>query len=311
VSCSNNQEDPSITTSIIDCEINMVNTFEINLNPQECNIDLALELGIESLYSESIADDYINISTNSIPNHNVGLFPNPGNPNTISAINKEFLLTVEPNIEESITSAQGYMFGILFTGVSIDPFTAEFFEQSNGQKNRNWNITTLTNSVNLGLDCNNAHVQPNGKYHYHGTPSSLIEILDTGGDEMIRVGYAADGFPIYYKYISIDDQIIEAQSGYLLKSGQRNGDGLTAPNGCHDGTYFQDYEYVEGISPLDQCNGIYGKTLKNENEYFYVITDNFPSSPICFMGSPDESFKNSPLGSPNRIGVHNHHIINN
>ena len=25
--------------------------------------------------------------------------------------------------------------------------------------------------VDIGLDCNTAHVQPTGKYHYHGVPS--------------------------------------------------------------------------------------------------------------------------------------------
>ena len=45
----------------------------------------------------------------------------------------------------------GYTFGVLFSGVTIDPFTAEFFIE-NGQQNRDWNITTLTNAVNLGLD---------------------------------------------------------------------------------------------------------------------------------------------------------------
>ena len=72
-----------------------------------------------------------------------------------------------------------YLFGVLFSGVTLDPFTAEFFQQANGQSNRDWNITALTNAIHLGLDCNNAHVQPNGKYHYHGTPTALLEALDT------------------------------------------------------------------------------------------------------------------------------------
>lgn len=202
----------------------------------------------------------------------------------------------------------GYTFGVLFSGVTIDPFTAEFFIQENGQQNRDWNITTLTNEVNLGLDCNNGHVQPTGKYHYHGTPSAYLQNLDTGGSEMIKVGFAADGFPIYYKYAEINGQIEPLESGYVLKEGVRPGDGKSSPEGCYDGTYFQDYEYVNDLSVLDECNAMTGKTPEEEEEYFYVITDNFPSSPLCFSGIPDASFRNGP-GGPPPSGIQGHHVI--
>ena len=34
----------------------------------------------------------------------------------------------------------------------------------------------------LGTDCNNAHVQPTGAYHYHGLPEGLINRLGEGVD---------------------------------------------------------------------------------------------------------------------------------
>lgn len=176
----------------------------------------------------------------------------------------------------------------------MDPYTAEFFQTSSGGFNREWNITTLTSSYNLGLDCNNAHVQPTGKYHYHGTPSAYVAELGIDGSKMVKVGYAADGFPIYYKYVFDENgnDIIAMESGYQLKDGSRPGNGDTAPDGCYDGTYFQDYEYVEGKTELDECNGMFGITPDApDREYFYVITDNFPSLPLCFSGSPNNSFK--------------------
>ncbi len=294
LSCTTD-DDTSSTTSTegdeqqtTDCT-DVTSTFSINLNASECNVDLSTN----SIYTEvvNVGTDTRTITFNGIPSHLVGVFPNAGNPNTISEQNDTYSMDLTPSLASTNSTAQGYEFGILFSGVTIDPFTAEFFIGTGGM-NPEWNITTLTNTVDLGLDCNNAHVQPTGKYHYHGTPSAYASDLGIDGSEMIKVGYAADGFPIYYKY-GYDDggtNIITLESGYQLKEGARPGDGATAPDGCYDGTYFQDYEYVSGNSLLDECNGRFGRTPESDNEYYYTITDNFPSSPLCFSGTPSSDF---------------------
>ncbi len=293
LSCSSSDDDGTTTADddqgTTDCT-NVVSTFTINLDPSDCNVDLSTN----SIYTEVVnaVSDTRTVTFNGIPDHLVGTFPNGGNPNTISEQNDTYEMDLTPSLASTTTSAQGYEFGVLFSGVSIDPFTAEFFIGSGGT-NMEWNITTLTTTVNLGLDCNNAHVQPTGKYHYHGTPSAYASDLGVDGTEMVKVGYAADGFPIYYKY-GYDDagtSIIALESGYQLIEGSRPGDGVTAPDGCYDGTYFQDYEYVSGISSLDECNGRFGRTPESNDEYYYVITDNFPSSPLCFSGTPSQDFR--------------------
>jgi hypothetical protein len=48
-----------------------------------------------------------------------------------------------------------------------------------------------------GTDTSNAHVQPNGMYHYHGIPEGLVTKLGNGNKAMTLIGWAADGFPIY------------------------------------------------------------------------------------------------------------------
>ena len=166
------------------------NTFFIHLSPESCKE----ELSYTSEYSEKTDEKkgVRIITANGIPNHKTGEFPNQGNPNQIRPQRQRYELPLKPEFNEVKTSAMGKRIGVLFSGVEVDPFTGEFFEGSHG-RNPNWNITTLTNAVNLGLDCNNAHVQPNGKYHYHGTPSAMLNEMGADGTEMIKLGYAADG----------------------------------------------------------------------------------------------------------------------
>lgn len=295
-SCASSDDSESVImdddlSSDLDCT-NTSNVFTINLDPTTCSVDIESQLGNNSLYSESISGATRTITINGIANHLVGQFPNGGNPNTISEVLETYNMTTTPALANTITNGSGYTTGVLLSGVVIEPYTAEFFVGSDGTINRDWNITTLQSTTPLGLDCNNAHVQPTGRYHYHGTPSNYVDELNIDGSQMVKVGYAADGFPIYYKYVFDDDgnTIIALESGYQLKVEPRSGDGISAPNGCPDGYYFQDYEYLQGNSTLDECNGRFGKTPEADEEYYYVITDNFPSMPLCFSGTPDTSF---------------------
>ena len=287
------QNDASNTS--LDCS-NSDSVFTINLDGSACNIDIASQLGTNSQYTETISGNTRNISINGIVDHLVGQFPNSGNPNTIASVSETYSMTTAPQLANSVTNGSGYTMGVLFSGAAIEPYTAEFFIGSNGTTNRDWNITALQDTRGLGLDCNNAHVQPTGRYHYHGTPSNYLDGLQADGTQMVKVGYAADGFPIYYKYGYDTDNttIIAMESGYRLKTEARGGNGITAPDGCPNGYYFQDYEYVDGVSSLDECNGRFGKTPESDDEYYYVITDNFPSMPLCFSGTPDSSFNVRP-----------------
>jgi hypothetical protein len=62
----------------------------------------------------------------------------------------------------------------------------------------------------------NAHLQPNGEYHYHGMPHGLINTL--GGIATVRrrmtlIGWAADGHPIYYPYGPTDPWNLNSAHG--------------------------------------------------------------------------------------------------
>ncbi|QHI38868.1 hypothetical protein IMCC3317_42680 [Kordia antarctica] len=244
------------------------------------------------------------IKSNAIPKHATGAFPNAGNPNTISPQEKTYKVALRPKKNKKLTSVysegmlgQGrpnYVFGVAINGVKMEPTAMEFFvNPTTREMNTAWAKEALSTNVDLGDDCNNAHVQPTGEYHYHGTPWGIVN--NAAKNKMFLLGWAADGFPIYYKngYVSdTNSELIELTSSYKLKEGNRPGDGISAPNGNYDGTYARDFEYIKGHGNLDEANGRFGKTPEFPNgTYYYVITDSFPSLPRFFVGTPNKSFK--------------------
>src|SRR5690606_24265126 len=81
--------------------------------------------------------------------------------------------------------------------------------------------------------------------------------------------------------------LVDLRSSYRLKAGPRQG----GPGGAPDGTFVQDWEYVEGLGDLDACNGRSGATPEFPGgTYHYVLTDAFPVVPRCWHGLPDPSF---------------------
>jgi hypothetical protein len=235
------------------------------------------------------------ISANGWPDHKPGEFPRPGNPNSISPQNYNFHLPEHPQVTAQPVSAGHSLFGVALNGVPFDPGTAEFW---NRDPRSGWNYEAKSGFINLGLDENNAHVQPTGAYHYHGLPTGLVEKLGHDGSKMIMVGYAADGFPIYtsYGYTRANDAnsgLKKMRSSYRLKSGTRpNG-----PGGAYDGKFTADFEYIKGSGDLDECNGRFGVTPEFlHGTYHYYITDDFPWISRVWRGTPDASFMKHPPG---------------
>lgn len=293
------------TLSYGDCTVNNDTTSILG--------DCSETLAFSPSFTMTISGGNRIISCNNIPDHQVGLFgmgPGSLNPNAISPQSSTYSITVNPtltgsNIELLGTTggpmSQGpqYSFGILLNGIELDPVAAEPWPHQgimNPNVNWEWNLEALGLGINLGLDCNFAHVQPTGKYHYHGTPNLFLDDLSIDPTVMTLIGYAADGFPIYYKYAYEDaddanSTVIAVQSSFRLKSCERPGDGITAPCGDYDGTYSNDWEYIEYSGSLDECNGRYGVTPEYPSgTYYYVITDQFPSIPRCFKGTPSSDF---------------------
>ena len=235
-------------------------------------------------------DGYREITSNGIPDHKTGEFPNRGNPNTIRPQDYDFRMTLTPERAKQVTPLVMGRFGVVLNGVPFDPGTAGWWDND---PNSGWHIAAHAGTRDLGLDYSNAHVQPNGGDHYHGLPYGWLANQPAWNKkQMTLTGWAADGFPIYslYGYKDAKDAqspIVELHSSYRLKQGTRpNG-----PGGTYDGTYEEDYEYVAAADGLDECNGRFGVTPEfPQGTYYYVLTTEYPYVPRCFSGTPDSSF---------------------
>tara|TARA_A200000159_G_C7216297_1_gene294216 strand:+ start:380 stop:745 length:366 start_codon:yes stop_codon:yes gene_type:complete len=119
------------------------------------------------------------------------------------------------------------------------------------------------------------------------------------------VGWASDGFPVYARYgysnaNNSNSGIKSLTPSYRLKSEPNAnrptiltaliggpGQGTTNPNTpISMGAFTQDYEYVQGLGDLDQCNGRFGVTPEfPDGIYYYVVTDDFPFFTRCLKGN--------------------------
>ena len=213
------------------------------------------------------------ISSNGLPNHSTGRFPNSGNPNSISEQQFRFCVDATP-VKGRVATANRGTVGIAVNGIPIRPGTADFWDPNgrrgfSRQGDRAWHLEGLGNREILGMDQNNAHVDRRGMYHYHGTPTGLL-----AKNSGTLIGYAADGFEIHY----VGDA---KKSSYTLKPGVRP----SGPGGKYDGTFLADWQYTPGSGDLDQCNG----GMLN-GTFVYFVTDKFPFYPRCLWGEPSPDF---------------------
>ena len=230
----------------------------------------------------TIKDDQRIIVTNALPNHSTGEFPNAGNPNTIQAQNRTYKLPLHPKyIGESQWVREP---GVAINGVKFEPGTAEVVQCESGE---NYRVEGIQKLIDLGLDNNHAHVQPTGAYHYHGTPTGLVE--SEGSDkDLVHVGFAMDGFLIYYSrsgaytpsYKLIDENREGTDCLYENPHTKMN---IELEDTTPDGTYTPDWEYVKGLGDLDECNGV-----MIDDQYVYLITDDYPYIGRCLMGEYEE-----------------------
>ncbi len=246
------------------------------------------------------------ISSNQLADHPTGNFPN-ADPTAIQvtreldltpALTGNIIYVFDETGPPTPSNDNFWQFGIATNGVEFHPMGLKpWTNPDDGEENWAWQAKVAFEGE-TDVDQYGAHVTSQGNYHYHGDITGLAD--EDGSRHSLLYGFAGDGFPIYYKFgytISDDPSsaIKELKSSYKLKSGSRTGTGTAGkdyPDGTHDGTYIQDYEYEEGLGDLDECNGRSGITPEfPDGTYYYVITTDFPVTPNCFKGTPDDDWK--------------------
>ncbi len=265
-----------------------------------------------SVYYEFEEDNLRHIYSNGFPNHDYCY-----NPNNIPTQSYQYLrVNKEPQMANQITSIirnngrPARDLGVALNGVILSPAPGTPFiytDKNTGEFNWDWVFEPTNNQGDdmgqVRLDCATAHTNAAG-YHYHGEMFEYLETVSPGItsvsslDEVFQIGWASDGYPILYKFgPDASGQIKELMPSFQLKSGERPGDGISAPCGPYTGKYTVDYEYVEGLGDLDECNGIMAPVnletaLGTESfDYYYVITSSFPQIGRCLKGIVSEDFE--------------------
>ena len=296
-------------TTIDDCNSPCETTDVLSYD----NIDCSYTPSNPSVYYEFIEQNDRVVYSNNYPNHNFNYvadrIPNP--------YYRVYKFDLKPKLSGEVTSltrANGRpvnFFGIALNGVYMMPAPATpfIFEDVNtGEYNWDWVFEPTTNIGDgrdfVALDCASAHVNPNSGYHYHGNMYEYVEELEQGIStlntppaEVLQVGWAADGFPVLYRFgPDKEGNIKEMFPSFQLKSGLRPGDGISAPCGSYSGKYTNDFGYVAGKGDLDECNGIEASitltTAQGEEnfDYYYVVTQDFPQISRCIKGNFNDSF---------------------
>jgi len=309
------------------CSDHILNGSETTIDACTCPTDVLSTTNIgccdtsnqPSVYYEYTDTNLRKVYSNSYPDHDF-CYKNASSIPTQSY--HELEMDLEPVISGTITSVinqttgrPATTFGVSLNGVMFAPGPAlpfVFLNPETSEYNWDWVFEPTTNQGagmdKVSLDCSSAHTSNAHGYHYHGEMFSYLEneipgiTTVTSVGEVVQVGWAADGFPILYKFGPDNTGTIKLLTpSYKLKDGERPGDGTTAPCGPHTGKYTSDFEYEVGLGDLDECNGIAASvTLNTANgsetfDYFYVVSSTFPQIPRCLVGTVNGSFANAQI----------------
>jgi hypothetical protein len=291
-----NSGPPAQSAAIAATQVN-TNAVLCTLNSKTRNVGLNLP----STFAWNCANGLRNVLGNGIPSHAVGAFPNAANPNKITPQSVQFTVTLTPVLHQG-EAARVKESGMAINGITFDPGTGGScpsgiksakectMDRGPGQ----WRMEALgQSSFNFGMDANNAHVQPDGGYHYHGLPTGLLSADAAAGRTMQLIGWASDGYPMYALFGHSDEHsaassLRKMRGSYRIKITPDAG--RPAPILVPMGTFVQDYEYAAGSGDLDECNGRQGVTPEfPKGTYHYYVTDTYPYVQRCVKGTPNAS----------------------
>jgi hypothetical protein len=264
--------------------------------------------GLDYRYTWRCAGGQRWLNANGVPDHQIGAFPNPGNPNQIAAQRIAVATTLNP-VARSGAGAFVKNAGYALNGVKFDPGTAQSCTENCSNHGDSpfgaWRIEALGQRYfQFGVDANHAHVQPGGSYHYHGIPEGMLSAGQRAGKAMALIGWAVDGFPIYarfgHAYARAPDSPLRVMlPSYRLKARPDAGRPDVAMAAM--GTFSRDWDYVAGSGDLDACNGRFDVTPEFPGGiYHYYATDTYPYIQRCVKGTPARAMADA--GGPPPFG---------
>lgn len=292
--------DAGADVSVSDSSVADGSTADASSTAPACDIhysafNSSAKVNATSTYQWSCTSSTRSLSGNGAPDHSVvgGNFATP-----ISAQNLSIAFPYAPAAAATNTSLVHNPYGYALNSVKFDPATdgtcaasATSTQPGGGcvaiMGRDPWHLEALGGAFSFGADENNAHVQPNGQYHYHGMPEGM---LAKAGKAMTLVGFAMDGFPIYARYGYTDATQASSAIKVITPSWPKKSSpdaGRPSVDTFPMGTFTEDYEYTAGSGDLDECNGRTGVTPEfPQGTYHYYITDAFPFIQRCLKGTP-------------------------
>jgi hypothetical protein len=264
-------------------------------------LDIQRSLGFTADVTITGDNDSCDLTSNNIPNHDFNDAAAKFATN-VATVEQSFSIPRNPVLAANPTPLEQFIYNaIMLNGVPLDLLSAGCYDPTSPRADADgntpigcttaaeWLLEPLSTEGGFGVDSHNAHVQPDGSYHYHGNPDAMFDDFP-GPDGSPVIGFAADGFPIFgsYFYAQNTGSVRKATTGYTLKAGARSSS-TGNPGGNYDGTYVADWEWTNA-GDLDECNG-----MTVAGQYGYYVTDTYPWVMACHSGTPDDSFSK---GSP-------------
>jgi hypothetical protein len=235
------------------------------------------------------------VKSQGIPSYNVGPWSN--NPNTPSAQNKTWAITLSPTNNTGAKTTTGLgVIGIWSNGVGIfNPMDGYYWNSSTNaiaQGMGTWNRNAYI-FEGVSFDACLGHPNQTGAYHNHVIPKCLFAATDSSAHSPI-IGYAFDGFPIYgpYAYTNVNGTgaIKRMVPSYKLTTATTRASGPSMSTAVtiagvastyYAGTFLEDYTYSAGLGDLDQYNGRFCVTPEYPaGIYAYFVTVDPAGKPI-------------------------------
>ena len=241
------------------------------------------------------APDKMTITSNGIPNHTF----ESGIGGPASTQNYTWIIPLNPVANETVTMApERGPIAITVTGVPL--YGPEEGPGGDAVALHHGYFVENRQPIELGI-CG-GHSGPGGTYHYHfdancmhwhsGSSNQWKDILNWNTDLIDNtkhspiIGFAFDGFAIYGPFgYDKDGILVEMKSSYQLHPDKNGYGGI------------DDWEYIEGLGHLDECNGILSLVPESKEPiYHYHSTQKngsgqigFPYFLLCYKGVPEES----------------------